>query len=272
MKFFTAILLCCYLLPAYGQKVKVQDGWLMANDSFYCRYQENDNVADKAYPQPARRIFAVWETDEFYDFTLSTVDSLPCIVVKAMTLAVANQNYLSFYYAIKFPFLDKEINIRSQPYFRENFLKDVIKYKAFENGMYSEAGTQQLYDKWQHKKEIIPAGVMANSVSTNYNKQPQDEAPTDADKIKLSNDTIYNGNIMIGSYQISQEIKDVRKCYSFYNAHTKYVAGLWMADTRVQAYLEIPSTKDKLTLVTANKSDEFLLKRVAVLLLKMKVL
>jgi len=272
MRLLLTIICCCCLSASYAQKTKVQDGWLMANDSFYCRYEENSNVANKQFPGPQKRNFAVWQTDEFYDFTLSTVDSLPCIVVKAMTLAAADKAYLSFYYAIRFPFLDKEIDIQSQPYFRENFLKDLIKYHVFSEGIYNEAAAQQLYDRWQHKIGVIPAAVLANSVSTFYNKQENEVTETETGKIKIENNAFYKNDTLIGTFKPTQEIRKTERYFTIYNTQSKYVASLWIADTRVQAYLKVGDNKDELALVSANKSDDFLLKRVAVLLLRFNLL
>ncbi|MGN6568574.1 MAG: hypothetical protein ACTHJ0_11505 [Flavipsychrobacter sp.] len=272
MRFAFVILLCCWLSPSYAQKTKVQDGWLMVNDSFYCRYQENNNVANKQFPGPQKRNFAVWETDEFYDFTLSTVDSLPCIIVKAMTLAAADKAYLSFYYAVRFPFLDKKIDIRSQPYFRENFLKDVVNYHVFTEGIYNEAAALQLYSKWQHKMGVIPVTVLANSVSAYYNKQADEATAAETEKIIIRDNAFYKNDTLIGSFKPTQEIRKTGRYFTIYNIQSKYVANLWIADTRVQAYLKIGDNKDELALVSANKSDDFLLKSVAVLLLKLNLL
>ncbi|MBS1687969.1 MAG: hypothetical protein JSS96_04545 [Bacteroidetes bacterium] len=272
MRFLITVLLCCCLSTSFAQKIKVQDGWLIANDSFYCRYEENSNVANKQFPDPQKRNFAVWETDEFYDFTLSTVDSLPCIVAKAMTLAAVDKAYLSFYYAVRFPFLDKEIDIQSQPYFRENFLKDVVKYHVFTEGIYSEDAAMQLYNKWQHKMGIIPTSVLANSVSAYYNKQQSGPSTTEIDKIRIKGNAFYKNDSLIGSFKPSQEIRKTGRYFTIYNTRSKYVANLWIADTRVQAYLKIGDNKEEMALVSANKSDEFLLKRVAALLLKLNLL
>lgn len=119
---------------------------------------------------------------------------------------------------------------------------------------------------------IIPTSVLANSVSAYYNKQADEASPTEIDKIKIKNNAFYKNDTLIGSFKPTQEIRKTGRYFTIYNTQSKYVANLWIADTRVQAYLKIGDNKDELALVSANKSDDFLLRTVATLLLKLNLL
>jgi hypothetical protein len=271
---FPAMVWCLILLPlfTYGQNIKLHNGNLLVDEKLYAVY-EFDGVKKSNLPvgsvEVAPENNPEVEGTDFYNVRFSVpVTSEQYIFATAKVLASPANIYLQYYYNIKFPLINKELNITYHPFLIEYLARDIAKYDVFNDGHWNEDGALKLYNAWATKISVIDNKNLAAGKSINYNYSEL-EAEPDNNTIEcyVKENSIYIADRLFATYRLSKKIKGIgmpgtlKSDYLFEIEDTngREIALLRVPILRSAIYLQPVADKDYIEIITPERNEQKLI-------------
>lgn len=222
------ILLCLLTCTSFSQERKYEriNGKIKLESGTYCLYKE----------VPIENMNHGSRKKEFTDIVFYTVDSLPVIYMEARALSLfdfnnenrPNKSTIEFYrmiynsplrdlydsrklinyYKIEFSPLQREVNVLFHLETLHYFIKDLIWYRVFENGMFNEERAEKLIKKWESKDiDHVPDDMLTNGVTMGYLQSDLWKKKIiilrDRYKIDCEEKKIYQDDSLIATYTLN---------------------------------------------------------------------
>lgn len=197
------ILLLLLPLAATAQKIKMQDGKVLKDGKVYCLYEQQNqkrNVLPVNVVESSLKDNPEVSGTDFSNYIFSTTASEQLIFATAKVLSSAPNQYLQYYYNIKFPLIGREINIIYHPYLIEYLANDIVKLDLMSDEMWNDMNARKLFDKWNAKPTVVPYPQIEKGSVRNYNIGGADEDAPDLKGITIVGHNIYRDNSILATY------------------------------------------------------------------------
>lgn len=255
-----------------GQNIKLQNGKLLVDEKIYAVY-DFDGIKKSNIPVGFTDVVPEnnpeVEGSDFYNVRFSVPVTLEqYIFATAKVLASPANLFLQYYYNIKFPFINKELNIIYHPFFVEYFARDIVKYDVFNDGHWNEDGALKLYNAWSKKISAIKNDQIASGKSINYNISDLEvEQDNNSIDISVKENNIYLSGRLFATYRLSKKLKGLalpgtakgNYLYEIEDATGKEIALLRVPVLRSSVYLQPVADKDYIEIITPERNEEKLI-------------
>lgn len=275
-------LLCfCVLLlgvaPAlFAQQIRMKAGKVLAGSEVYCLYSEGQEKNDDLLLHTQEGLSP---GSDFKDIWFSNrTDSANVIAMEAKVLAHPRAAYLIYHYSIRFFPAGEVLNIRYRPLRSESFVKDLVKYRVFVNGSYNQAGALELIGHWRKKDDYLSDDWIASGVSTAYVQSGKEKVYDElVSNLSVLQGKIYRNDTLIARYHEGApynpgESAQGRKTYYVQTPEGLNLMVLTVPAARSVAFALMLPGKEKLELVTPDKSEEKLMRVAAGILILRRIL
>lgn len=209
MHVLRCILLLLLPVVTTAQKIKMQDGKVMKDGKVYCLYEQQSqkrNVLPVNVVESGLKDNPEVSGSDFSNYIFSTAASEQLIFATAKVLSSAPNQYLQYYYNIKFPLIGREINIIYHPYLVEYFTNDIVNMDLMSNDMWNDMNARKLFDKWSAKPTIVPYAQIEKGSVRNYNIGGTDEDAPDLKGIIVIGHNIYRDSQLLATYNSTTTI------------------------------------------------------------------
>lgn len=203
MHVLRCILILLLPLAATAQKIKMQDGKVLKDGTVYCLYEQQNqkrNVLPVNVVESSLKDNPEISGTDFSNYIFSTSASEQLIFATAKVLSSAPNQYLQYYYNIKFPIIGREINIIYHPYLIEYLTNDIVKLDLIGDDMWNDMNARKLFDKWNAKPTVVPYAQIENGSVRNYNVGGADEDAPDLKGITVVGHNIYRDSQLLATY------------------------------------------------------------------------